>query len=596
MCGIAAIFNFKSELPGVDREELIRIRDRMQSRGPDASGAWFSPDNRVGLGHRRLSIIDLSEQGCQPMHSLDGTHVIVFNGEIYNYLELREDLENSGFKFRSTSDTEVLLNLFARDGAAMLTKLEGMFAFGIWNTAKKQLFLARDPYGIKPLYYSVQNGVFRMASQVKAIRAGNLQTSIQPAGHAGFFLWGSVPDPFTLYKEISALPAGHYAVVDSSGLGEIRPYLKIDDILRQIPPAFQQAQPSLSHLRNALEGSVRKHLVADVPVGLFLSSGLDSTTLTALASRLHPGIQTVTLGFEEYKGTENDEVPLAELVARHYGTTHRTIWITKVDFTHHYDDLMKAMDQPSTDGVNTFFVSQAARVAGLKVALSGLGGDELFGGYPSFHQIPEMVRKIGVFNALPSLGRGVRLLSSPLLRKFTSPKYAGLLEYGGSSAGAYLLRRGMFMPWELPEVLGPDLAREGWDALNSMAQLQSTVEGQPNDRCLVSALESTWYMKNQLLRDSDWASMAHSLEVRVPLVDVGLLNALYPALQGIAPFTKRDMGRCLLNSLPLEILNRPKTGFTIPVRDWLTADRPNSRVERGLRGWTRHIYDSFLKS
>jgi asparagine synthase (glutamine-hydrolysing) len=327
-----------------------------------------------------------------------------------------------------------------------------------------------------------------------------------------------------------------------------------------------------------------------VPVGVFLSAGLASTALAGLAAEQGGRLRTVTLGFREFAGTPNDEVPLAESVARHYGAEHRTIWVTRADFQAERAAVLRAMDQPSTDGVNTYFVSRAAREAGLKVALSGLGGDELLGGYPSFRQIPQSVRWLGPLRHVPGLGRGFRAVAGPLLRGRTSTKYAGLLEYGGTPGGAYLLRRGMFMPWELPAVLDPDLVRAGWRELQPFARLGESHAGLPAGRATVSALEAQWYMRNQLLRDSDWASMAHSLEVRVPLVDVALWRTLAPALTSAAPPNKQTLARSPALPLPEALLNRPKTGFFIPVREWLLGDAPANPADRGLRGWARHVH------
>ena len=593
MCGIAAAFAYGGS--GVDRAGLVRTCDRMAARGPDGSGVWYAPDDRVGLGHRRLSIIDLSEEGAQPMVSASGAHVIAFNGEIYNYRALRDELEGGGHRFRSHSDTEVLLHLWAERGEGMLEDLRGMFAFAIWDAERGGLFLARDPYGIKPLYIADDGHTIRAASQVKALLGGGgVDTAPDPAGHAGFFLWGHVPEPHTLYRGIRALPPGHSLWVDGSGQQRERAFASVPEALA----AAESADPisgaeAQERLREALLDSVRHHLVADVDVGVFLSAGRDSTTLAALASEVGGQLRTVTLGFEEYRGTPSDEVPLAERVAAHYGARHDTVWIDRADFRASFDDFLAAMDQPTLDGVNSYFVSRAAAQAGLKVALSGLGGDELFGGYPSFTDIPRLVGLVGRVPFAGRVGEGVRAVSAPVLKRFTSPKYAGLLEYGTDVAGAYLLRRGLFMPWELPDVLDPDFAREGWRALAPRARLEATVEGLRTDRLKISALESTWYMRNQLLRDTDWASMAHSLEVRVPLVDWKLLHDVAPLVAARPDLGKHSMALTPERPLPDAILNRPKTGFTTPVRQWMLEEGLVSDKDRGLRGWARQVYANY---
>ncbi|MDB6108422.1 MAG: asnB [Pedosphaera sp.] len=599
MCGIAAIFNYRTGKP-VDKGELSTIRDHMMSRGPDGAGEWYSADHRVGLGHRRLAIIDLSPTGAQPMKNPEGTLVVTFNGEIYNYRELRSQLEKRGHCFQSQSDTEILLHLYAEKGEAMVRDLRGMYAFAIWDAQKRGLFLARDPFGIKPLYYADDGTAIRVASQVKTLLAGgHVDTAPEPAGHVGFFLWGNIPEPYTLYRGIRALPAGHSLWIDEAGSKRPTAFCSITKTHAQAEiPNSEARLAAADYLRSSLQDTVRHHLIADVPVGVFLSSGLDSATLVALAAAEQGRLKTVTLGFEEYRGTANDEVPLAELVARQYGTEHQTIWVTRADFHACHDHLFNVMDQPSIDGVNTYFVSLAATRASLKVALSGLGGDELFGGYPSFQEIPKLVNSFRFFTGLPAFGQSMRVLSHPVLKRFTSPKYAGLFEYGGSYAGAYLLRRALFMPWELAEFLDGDLLRAGWQELQPLLRLEETLDGLKAERTKISALESCWYMRNQLLRDSDWASMAHSLELRTPLVDSKLLETLAPMLAGDTPPTKRDMASTPTSPLPASILNRRKTGFTIPVREWMVDPRVElanggAGVGRGLRGWSRHVYSRF---
>lgn len=607
MCGIAGIVAYNPVAPPVDREELRRIRDRMASRGPDGQGEWHSADERIGFGHRRLAIIDLSEAGAQPMVSADGQFVITFNGEIYNYRELRTRLEGQGYHFRTQSDTEVLLHLYAEHGADLVHELRGMYAFALWDTPRRRLLLARDPYGIKPLYVADDGRTLRFASQVKALLAGGrIDTTPEPAGHTGFFLWGHVPEPYTLYRGIRMVPPGTVLTIDHWGRRQSHTFWSVTEAYRRFehqPARSYTAEERHDLLRTALLDSVRAHRIADVPVGVFLSSGLDSTTLAALASELSSlpslsggkatPLSTMTLAFAEYRNTANDEAPLAECVARHLGTSHTTHVITRDDFLAERARLLDAMDQPSIDGVNTYFVCKATRESGLKVALSGLGGDELFGGYNSFQRIPAIVRRLTPLAKLPEFGLLLRrvmapLLANPLVQYWFSPKYAGLLEYGASYAGAYLLQRALHMPWELPYLMEPGLARQGWQELQTISRLETTTGGMHTGHFVVSALESSWYMRNQLLRDADWASMAHGLELRVPLVDHLLLEALAP-LRGVG---KLDMARTTVPALPEAILKRPKTGFSVPVQDWMLSGI-GSDFARGYRRWARYVYDAF---
>jgi asparagine synthase (glutamine-hydrolysing) len=597
MCGINLIFAYGAAAPPVVPAEIVRVRDAMEPRGPDDAGTWLDASLRIGMGHRRLSIIDPSPAGHQPMR-LDpaatgvpeaASPVIVFNGEIYNFRALRSELEAEGITFATHSDTEVLLQLYRRDGAAMVSRLRGMYAFGIWDPARRGVLLARDPFGIKPLYIADDGHTLRVASQVKALRAGDtIDTTPDPAGHAGFFLFGYVPEPHTLYRDIRALPAGTTLWLDTAGARREAPFFDVTRELAAAAPAPFDA----AALHDALAGSVAAHLVADVPVGVFLSAGLDSTAIAHLVREVgSTDLRTVTLAFEEYRGHPEDEAPLAERTAHALAATHTTRRVRREDFAVAYSALIASMDQPSINGVNSWFVARAAAESGLKVTLSGIGGDELFAGYPSFTGVPRLVGALGWTRVLPGLGRAFRAVSAPLLRHATSPKYAGLFEYATSVADAYLLRRALFMPWELPAVMDPEMAAAGWNALAARANLAGTVAGIESNRAAVTALELGWYMRSQLLRDADWAGMAHSLEIRTPFVDIDLFRALAPMLVGPHPPDKRALGRAPAIALPDDILNRPKTGFAVPVRDWLQADEPHPA--RGLRGWAGIVYRSF---
>jgi asparagine synthase (glutamine-hydrolysing) len=597
MCGIAGLFAYDHAAAPVDRGELRIVRDHMAVRGPDGRGEWFSRDDRVGLGHRRLSIIDLSDRAAQPMASADGQLVITFNGEIYNFRQLKQELEAKGRIFRTESDTEVLLHLYADKGAAMLNELRGMYAIAIWDAREQTLFLARDPFGIKPLYYADDGKNLRFASQVKALLAGGrVDARPEPAGHAGFFLWGSVPEPWTLYKGIRSLPAGHFMRVNGHRVAVPQAFCRVEEVLRDAAsqPAKGTEAQALDAIAHALRDSVAAHQVADVPVGVFLSAGLDSTMITAAMCEGDARPHSLTLGFAEFTGTLNDEAPMAERVAALLGTRHATVLVRREDFEEDREKLLAAMDQPSIDGVNTWFVARAAAAQGIKVALSGLGGDELFGSYPSFKDLPRITRLMKPMAVVPDLGRRLRTFVAPLLQHLTSPKYAGLVEYGATLGGAYLLRRSLYMPWELPQVMDAGLAQEGLAKLDTLLRLDEAAAGHASERMAISALEMSWYMRHQLLRDTDWASMAQSLEVRVPLLDLPLLRAAAPWLAAYPHLAKQRVAGALARRLPPELLHKPKTGFTVPVREWLLSRRPAGQ-ERGLRGWARFIGQQALE-
>ena len=593
MCGIAGIFSYHADAPPVDQAELLRIRERMVARGPDGAGLWVSDDQRVGLAHRRLAIIDLSPAGAQPMHDPETGNWIVFNGEIYNHVALREQLNRDGIVTRSHSDTEVLLKLYGHLGPGMMNMLRGMFGFAIWDARKRQMFLARGPLGVKPLYIADDGKTLRFASQVKALLAGQVDTRPEPAGHAGFLLWGSVPDPYTLYRGIRAVPAGHWMLVADGVVGEPvcynNPTLGLRNVARAGP---DDTDAALRQIAAAVHDSVAAHMVSDVPVGVFLSSGLDSTMIAACAASLGT-LRTLTLGFEEYAGTVHDEAALASEVAQSLGASHTLHRISAADFARDREQLLAAMDQPSIDGVNTWFVAKAAAQQGLKVALSGIGGDELFGSYPGFSQIPRLRKALEGLKGLPLLGRIIRKGLSPFTGLLPSAKYAGLLEYGTSLEGAYLLRRALFMPWEIGALMDPEMAAEGLKELDTLSRLRATTNGLGSERIAISALEIQWYMKNQLLRDADWAGMAHSLEIRVPLLDMPLFEK-FVEIPGLdATQEKRMIARTVAPNLPEAVLNRPKSGFAVPTHQWLHPDAQNTIINN--REWALMLYRSFTQ-
>ncbi|WP_046865761.1 asparagine synthase (glutamine-hydrolyzing) [Microvirga massiliensis] len=602
MCGLNGIFSYHSAACFPKRAELIATRDYMHARGPDGAGEWWSEDFRAALGHRRLSILDLSERASQPMVSLDGQLAVVFNGEIYNTPDLRTELERRGVVFRTTSDTEVLLHLFAYHGEEMVHHLRGMFAFAIWDEAKHRLFLARDPYGIKPLYTANDGWTFRFASQVKALLAGRaVSRDPEPAGIVGFHLWGSVPEPFTMYREIRALPAGHTQWIDAAGPRKPVLYASVPAALSRGVRMAVGRDEITPRIRAAVLDSVRSHLLADVEVGMFLSAGVDSGAVLGLMRDVGQAkVRAITLAFEEFRGTADDELPLAAEVARLYGAEHVVRTVSEREFQADLPVILDAMDQPSVDGVNTWFVSKAAREAGLKVALSGLGGDELLAGYPSFRQIPRWVAAFRVPAAIPGAGMIARAILGRLGLHTRLPKALGLAEYGGSYAGAYLLRRGLFLPFELKTILDPELLSAGMRRLAPLRRLRESMTPDPRvPIARVAALESANYMRNQLLRDADWAGMAHSIEIRTPLVDFHLLKALAAVVPSLDELSgKHALAMAPKTPLPVAIVGRAKTGFGVPTGHWIAASSCETARSKGAasRAWGREVLSRMIDS
>jgi asparagine synthase (glutamine-hydrolysing) len=565
----------------------------MLHRGPDEAG-FLANDSRspgTALGMRRLSIIDLPG-GHQPIWNETHTVCVVFNGELYNYREIRQRLTLAGHVFSTQSDTEILVHGWEEWGEDLLPELRGMFAVALLDLRNHfatvpLLFLARDPLGIKPLYYAQTPDGFCFASELRAILAsGSVPRKISPDALTSYLLFGSVSEPVTLVETVFSIPPGHRLLLhlpDRRRIPRSRPWWDPSrapaalDLRR--PRDFDSAAKALSTF---LGDSVRAHLVADVPVGLFLSSGLDSSAIAALAGRAQRGIQSFTLSFPD---TLYDEAPLARLVSERTGTLHTEIPLHGPDMLARLGESIAALDQPSMDGINTYFVSWAARQVGLKVALSGLGGDELFAGYPTFTDTPKLARLEMAGSFLP---RPFRRVSSPLLKTMfgsgSSPDAAKKISDAWLMPEVlphpYFFTRLLFPPSDLPRLTAPhfrntSIAQDGasfdptWLAWlqrsSDQARAMQPVAG-------ISWLEMRNYMASTLLRDTDSVSMARSLEVRVPFLDTPLVEFMC-ALPDVArgqPGQKKALLRKALESiLPAEILQQKKRTFTLPWEDWL---------------------------
>lgn len=575
MCGLAAIFVYSNRLPSVSRRELTLMQDQMRNRGPDGEGIWL--ENGIGLVHTRLSVLDLSDAAAQPMVDSTSSCVLAYNGEIYNYKELRTDLEHKGYIFRSKSDTEVLLYLYRDKGEQLVEDLRGMYAFVIWDVKKRSLLCARDPYGIKPLYYSDNGKTLRIASQVRTLtRSDAISKEQDPAGVCGFYLFGHVPEPYTYLRDIKSLPAGSVLECSIGGKPNIRSFFSVSNVYFNAM-ATRSDVPEPGQFVRAIRDSVTHHMMADVPVGVFLSSGIDSGAILGLMrDTSEEPVDAFTLSFEEYSGKQEDEEPLAAMVAEYYNARHIPHVFPRDEISRLLPRFLEAMDQPSIDGLNTWLMSRVARDNGLKVILSGLGGDELMGSYPSFRSIPNSVKLLRFFRRLPKMGELFRHTMQVMHAGGipVNPKSAGLLLFGGSYAGAYLLRRGLFMPWELENLVGAEFAHEGLLKLSPIAHIQNGLQPDPiSNFGRVATLESTFYLRNQLLRDADWAGMDHSVEIRTPLVDAMLLNELAPLL--VHPERNHNFKNLLAHAphkpLPVNVRDRNKTGFTLPISVWLEA-------------------------
>ncbi len=593
MCGICGIINF--DISVVDPIQLINMRDSMTQRGPDDKGAviltgkskerraksvqfkniheFSAVDNQlpaynIGLAHRRLSIIDLSAAGHQPMSSHDETVWIVYNGEVYNFRELRQELKQKGYQFKSKTDTEVILHLYAEMGERFLEKLNGMFAFAIWDSRESKLFMARDRLGIKPLYYHWDKRSLLFASEVRALlESGLVPRTLSGAGLQSYLMFGGVQSPLTLLENVYSLMPGHKIVVQD-GVLQIDPYWNIHDYLNSYSISdMTEKLPAL------LEDSVRMRMISDVPIGAFLSGGIDSSVIVSLMSQADVSqIKTVSLVFEEREFDERDH---ARKVAELFGTEHHEITFSERALLSGLPDALKAMDQPTVDGVNTYFVSRAARESGLTVVLSGLGGDEVFGGYESFRAVPGMERYRHIFQSMPTfVKKGLSSVYGALSPKNDRHlKIATFLAKGRSPLEhSYFMMRAFFTEDKLRQLLRQET--NFWEEecfrlhvlrlLNKAEKMDSINQ--------VSLFEMMTYMRDILLRDTDFMSMSHSLEVRVPLIDYRLVEIMLSIpgrfkLDG--PGTKHLLWQNLRHALPDSIIHRPKQGFTLPFGRWL---------------------------
>lgn len=568
----------------VARDVLERATQSLAHRGPDDSGTIILHDpvsgseagvTEIGLGNRRLAILDLSPLAHQPMQDAETGNWIVYNGEIYNFRDIRRELEETGTTFVSHSDTEVLLKAYSRWGEACLSKFRGMFAFALWDAHRNRLLLARDPMGIKPLYYIQTGSYFLFASEVRTLLGtGLVPRRIDSAGLLNYLTFGSAYDPLTLIEGVRAVPPGH-TLTWKSGTLRLLPYWDLigegkdsgdlPELLsaRDEDAAVQQLQP-------VLEEAVRLQLVSDVPVGVFLSGGIDSSALVSILSRGGVTPNTFSIVFRE---AEFSEAQHSRAVAAKFRTDHHEINVSQTDVLAAIPDALRAMDLPTMDGVNTYFVSRETRRAGVKVALSGLGGDEVFAGYSTFRAVPRMESFLRLWKQVPDPVR------RPLASAFAglasendrNRKLLSLARDNGRALHPYFLTRTLFTPAQR-NLLSRSSGAEADAAASQRQALQRALTLDAINR--VSYLESRCYMLNTLLRDADFMSMSQGLEVRVPLIDHRLAKAVLalPGAWKVNGTPKKLLVRALAGSLPDEIVHRPKRGFTLPFEHWMRQD------------------------
>lgn len=560
---------------------MLRMTQAQRHRGPDAEGHFI--DACAALGHRRLSIIDLSADGNQPMWDASGRYGIVYNGELYNYRALKAELP--AYPFKSQSDTEVILAAFAHWGIEAFRRLNGMFALALYDRLERRLYLVRDRFGVKPLYYVWKNGVLAVASEMRALLAGGFaEKKLSRSAVADYLANGAVTGVQRMLQDVQQLPAGCFARIDAQGMHTQAFYLLPEANCE--PSGDGPAQTEVRVLE-LLRQSVARQMASDVPLGAFLSGGIDSSALVALLAELssEPPL-TFTIGFKEQ---QFDETGFAETIARTYGTRHTTLTLQAGDFLDQLPAALDAMDTPTLDGLNTFVVSKLTRQAGVTVALSGLGGDELFAGYGTFRRyvaqsellwwrLPQRLRRLAtalpqVFAQTPKTRRILDLLNIPAFE----------LEQ------VYPIYRAIFDPKSIQKMMAGD-QNAGNPVQNWLHAQRKNVEKFPR-LSQYSLGELSGYTQHMLLRDTDQMSMASSLEVRVPFFDNELVEYLLRVPDALKyPHTpKRLLVRALGNRLPASIVNRPKMGFTLPWEKWLRhelkhfcEDHFSGLAERGI--------------
>ncbi|MBC7919819.1 MAG: asparagine synthase (glutamine-hydrolyzing) [Ferruginibacter sp.] len=576
MCRIAGIVgNFPS--PDEKRTLVRGMADCMAHGGPDDEGLWEDRAACWCFGHRRLSILDLTSAGHQPMSTPDGTIWITFNGEIYNFRALRAELRALGCSFRTQTDTEVLLWAYHAWGEESFSRLNGIFAFALFDARRQVVLLVRDASGIKPLYYAVHHQSLVFASEVKAFKMTGLSFPEDPDWKIHFLTFGFLPQERTTLQSVSALPKGHYLTWDiPTGKFTVHPHTRF-----HFSSEVVDREESLRLIREQLAQAVERQLISDAPIGVFLSGGVDSSLLALLAEQTQgENLRTLSVTFSE---DQYSEQKFQQAVVERLRGTHTYYVVTQSDFIEHLPRIFGAMDQPSVDGINTWFISKCAREAGLKAVLSGLGADELLGGYPSFARIDTLENLC----RLPG-----RVFSAGELFRDEKLKKLSFLQLG-NDLGRYLFLRGMFTPRRVARFLD---ATEGevknklrsmglGDALNGLA---------PGNKA--SWLELNIYMQSQLLKDTDYMGMSHGLEVRVPFLDQEFVRSVMridPGVKFIRHQPKELLKSAFRDLLPESVWKRPKMGFTFPFQQWIKQTDAFRKLMHHPNQAVREIAQSF---
>jgi len=562
MCRIAGIVN--KSLSVAERQQIVKdMCTVLKHGGPDDEGIYTNDAEHITIGHRRLSIIDVSDGGHQPMSYANGRYIISYNGELYNYVEIKTRLQQAGYLFNTQSDTEVILAAYAAWGEAAFEQFNGMFAMSIFDRETGIVILARDPSGIKPLYYAITNQGLAFASEVRAFKKISYLREENKNWQVYFMAYGHLPETVTTLQQVMPLEKGCYlSYTISNAAVKIINYFRYSYLEK-----INDRSVAIELVKQQLEKAVERHLISDAPIGVFLSGGLDSSIITLLADKKQPQLNAVSIYLESNQFSEKK---YQDKLIQQLSCTHHQFLLKEKDFHTNLPTIIQAMDLPCCDGINSWFISKYAKESGLKAVLSGIGGDELYGGYPSFNRIGKAL----LLQQLPDkVLKGGRFLNSRLLNRLAYLSIAGPI-------GRYLFLRGQFIPVEIARQLDMDEAAV-WSILESQPIVPNIDYLTPPNQA--SWLETNLYMQNQLLRDTDIMSMAHGIEMRVPFLDkefVQLSLQISSAVKYSGKLGKQLLIDAYKENLPEIIWNRPKMGFAFPFKEWFS----NPRYSRSQSG------------
>jgi asparagine synthase (glutamine-hydrolysing) len=577
MCRIAGILN--TSVGNAALLDMVEnMCDLLKHGGPDDGGTFAVHDANLVLGNRRLSLLDLSAAGHQPMQYTN-RYTITYNGELYNFSILKKELQALGKEFTTGTDTEVILAAFAQWGTNSFAKLNGMFAFALWDDTEKFLYLVRDVAGIKPLYYSTYQGGLAFASEIRAFSAIPYLHEANEKAAVYQLAYGFLPEPITTLKQVKPLPKGCFIAYDCTNSSMSMQLFSFSSFKQTI----QNEQIAKQQIFDGLSTSVAGQMIADAPVGVFLSGGIDSAIIANLANNnAHNNLHTLSIYFAEQQYSEKK---YQDLVAQKLQSKHHSILLTESNFHAHFPAILSAMDMPSCDGINTWFISKFAADEGLKAVLSGVGADELYGGYPSFSRINKALALQKMPNSF------LRLAAKTNAKKYSRISY---LQMKGMR-GLYLFLRGHFAANEIAAQLG-SYEKEIWSILSDLPNSPTLNIKTAKDKA--SWLEYNYYMQDQLLRDADVMSMAHGLEIRVPFLDndvVSQANSIAENIKYDSKIGKKILIDSFENILPSEIWDRPKMGFSFPFAEWLRNSEFLKELSLSKNKNTQQACDNFLK-